>query len=150
MGLVHSAVTAEPLDAAAHHDLVAHPGAGAVASFVGVIRDHDPEAVGPVTGIDYTAHPDADAILARLVRRVLAERDALDLARVAVSHRIGHLDVGELALVCAVATPHRAEAFALCAAVVEVIKAELPVWKHQAEASGRRVWSGLGVTPEGS
>lgn len=141
MGLVHAAVTAEPLDAGLHHRLVDHPSAGAVATFHGVIRDHDPEAIGEVTAVDYTFHPDAEAMLARMVARVLAGSDPHDLARVAVSHRVGHLEVGELALVCCVATPHRAEAFALCAAVVEAIKSELPIWKHQSEASGRRVWS---------
>ena len=66
-------------------------------------------------------------------------------ASVALSHRVGRLNVGEVALVCAVATPHRAEAFALCSALVEAVKAELPIWKHQTEASGRRVWSNLGL-----
>lgn len=145
MPAVHTAVTTDVLDAAAHEALVLTPRAGAVASFHGVIRDHDPEATGEVTGIDYTHHPDADAVLARLVDRVLAERDPAGEASVAVSHRVGHLDVGDLALVCCVATAHRAEAFALCAEVVEVIKAELPIWKHQTEASGRRVWSNLGL-----
>lgn len=150
MGLVHSAVTTQALDAPAHHELVVSARAGAVASFTGVIRDHDPEASGEVTGIDYTVHPDADALLARMVTRLLAERDPRDEARVAVSHRVGRLEVGEVALVCCVATPHRAEAFALCAEVVEVIKAELPIWKQQSEASGRRVWSRLGVGGEGA
>lgn len=145
MPLVHSSVTGEALDVAAHAALVSGPRAGAVATFVGMIRDHDPEAVGTVTGIDYTHHPDASLLLARMVERVLGERDPGGEASVAVSHRVGHLDVGELALVCCVATPHRAEAFALCSEIVEVTKAELPIWKHQTEESGRRVWSQLGL-----
>lgn len=148
MPVVHAAVTPEVLDAAAHAALVSGPRAGAVASFVGVIRDHDPEAEGRVTGIDYTHHPDAGALLTRMVERVLAERDPTGEASVAVSHRVGHLGVGELALVCCVATPHRAAAFALCSEIVEVIKAELPIWKHQSEESGRKVWSQLGLPPE--
>lgn len=145
MPLLHSAVTDRPLDANAHVALVSGARAGALVTFTGMIRDHDPEAEGEVTGIDYSHHPDADALLARMVERVLAERDPSGVAAVAVSHRVGHLGVGDLALVCCVATPHRAEAFALCAEVVEVIKAELPIWKHQTEASGRRVWSQLGL-----
>lgn len=147
MGLLHASVTSEPLDAAWHHRTVEAPTAGAVASFTGMIRNHDPQASGEVTGIDYSHHPDADALLARIVRRVLAASDPDDEARVAVSHRVGHLDVGELALVCCVATPHRAQAFALCAAIVEAIKDELPIWKRQSEASGRAVWSNLDVEP---
>jgi len=149
MALVHAAVTTDVLDAAAHAALVTGPRAGACASFVGMIRDHDPEAAGTVVGIDYSHHPDAGAILLRLVERVLAERDPEGVAAVAVSHRVGHLEVGELALVCCVATPHRALAFSLCEEIVEVVKAELPIWKHQTEESGRRVWSQLGLDPAG-
>lgn len=148
MSAPHTAVTDAPLDVARHHALVEHAAAGAVASFVGVIRDHDPEASGQVTGIDYSHHPDADAALARIAARLLAERDPDGQARVAVSHRVGRLDVGDVALVCCVATPHRAEAFALCEALVETVKAELPIWKHQFEADGRAVWSGLGLDAE--
>lgn len=145
MAVVHSAVTTEALDPAAHAALVERPGAGAIASFTGVIRDHDPEASGEVEAIEYTYHPDADAILRGLVERVLAERDCRDEARVAVSHRVGRLVVGDIALACCVSTPHRAEAFALCAEIVEVIKSELPIWKRQYEAGGRAVWSNLGL-----
>ena len=148
MSLVHAAVTTEVLDAPAHAALVSGPHAGALASFTGMIRDHDPEATGVVTGIEYTHHPDADAMLERIVQRVLAERDPDGEASVAVSHRVGHLEVGEVALVCSVATAHRAAAFTLCAEIVEAIKAELPIWKHQTESTGRRVWSQLGLDPE--
>lgn len=148
MGIARAAVTAAVLDVAEHAALVASPQAGALATFTGLIRDHDPEAAGLVTGIDYSHHPDAEAILGRLVADVLAQADPRQEASVAVSHRVGHLDVGEVALVCCVATPHRAEAFALCAAIVEAIKADLPIWKHQTEASGRAVWSRLGLDAE--
>ena len=144
MGLVHAVVTTEPLDVGFHAGAVLTPRAGALVTFTGVIRDHDPEASGEVVGIDYSHHPDARAILVRIAERVLAEHDPRGEASVAVSHRVGHLGVGEVALACAVATPHRAEAFALCEALVEAVKAELPIWKHQTEASGRTVWSNWG------
>lgn len=148
MPVIHTAVTTEVLDAAAHEAMVTHAAAGASVCFTGMIRDHDPEAAGEVTGIEYSHHPDADAMLAAMVARLLADADPRGEARVAVSHRVGHLDVGELALVCAVSTPHRAESFALCSNIVEVIKAELPIWKRQLEADGRTVWSGLGLDGE--
>lgn len=143
MPVMRTAVTTEVLDAAAHEALVANPRAGATVCFAGVIRNHDPEALGEVTGIEYSHHPDAAALLAALVARIMAQRDLGQESRVAVSHRVGYLRVGEAALVCAVAAPHRAEAFALCGEIVEVIKAELPIWKRQLEAD-RAVWSGLG------
>lgn len=145
MPVIHTAVTADVLELAAHEALVADAQAGAAVCFTGVIRDHDPEASGTVTGIEYTHHPDADAMLAAMVARIVGALDPRGEARVAVSHRVGHLDVGEVALVCCVSTPHRAEAFALCAEVVEVIKAELPIWKRQLEQDGRAVWSNLGL-----
>lgn len=143
MPVVHTAVTGEPIDLASHLALVENPQAGAVASFLGTIRDHDPEADGEVVGIDYSHHPDADRILAELAAEVSERLDLAGDARVAVSHRVGHLGVGDVALVCCVATSHRAESFAICSTLVEEIKARLPIWKHQTEASGRRVWSRL-------
>lgn len=65
--------------------------------------------------------------------------------RVAVAHRVGHLVVGDLALVACVSSPHRALAFDVCAELVEAVKRELPIWKQQFEADGRHVWSNLGL-----
>lgn len=145
MPVVHAQVTDQPLDAAALVALVGDPAAGAVACFFGQIRDHDPEASGEVTGIDYSHHPDADRLIGEIVARVVGELDSDGVARVAAAHRVGKLAVGELALVVAVATPHRQLGFALCPAIVEAIKDELPIWKRQFEHDGRTVWSGLGL-----
>ncbi|WP_350347491.1 molybdenum cofactor biosynthesis protein MoaE [Agromyces sp. G08B096] len=135
---VSTAISAEPLDVAGHLAAVAHPHAGAVANFVGIVRDHDPETSGTVVALEYSAHPDAERILGEL-----AGRFAGDGVRIAVSHRVGRLDVGDAALVCAVSTAHRAEAFETCRALVEAVKAELPVWKRQRTADGDAHWVGL-------
>lgn len=135
---ITAVVSAEPLDVAAHLAAVSDPQAGAIANFVGVVRDHDPEAEGRVILLEYQAHPDAERILGEL-----AARFAGDGARVAVSHRVGRLEVGDLALVCAVSTAHRADAFDRCRALVEAIKAELPIWKRQHTADGDATWVGL-------
>lgn len=135
---VRAAVSAEPIDVAEHLAAVSDPRAGAIANFVGVVRDHDPEADGRVVLLEYQAHPDAERILGEL-----AARFAGDGARIAVSHRIGRLGVGDLALVCAVSTAHRADAFDRCRALVEAIKAELPIWKRQHTAEGEASWVGL-------
>lgn len=129
-----------PLDLLFHVEHVSGPRAGGVATFVGLVRDHDPSAQGLVVGLDYSAHPDASAVLERIAREVAADDDVLGLA---VSHRIGHLDVGEAAIVAAVATAHRAEAFDVCRALVERVKAELPVWKRELLADGTHVWVGM-------
>jgi molybdopterin synthase catalytic subunit len=113
---------------------------GAETSFVGRVRDHDPDARGAVAALEYTAHPDAEAALRTIAARAADAHGAL----VAVSHRIGRLEVGEAAVVIAVAAAHRGEAFAACRDVIEDIKRELPVWKRQLEEDGTAEWKGLG------
>ncbi|WP_375385666.1 molybdenum cofactor biosynthesis protein MoaE [uncultured Microbacterium sp.] len=123
-----------------HLDAVDDATAGAVTTFVGRVRDHDPDAAGAVVALEYTAHPDAEQTLRTIAERVGADSEAL----VAVSHRLGRLEVGDAAVVIAVAASHRAEAFEVCRAVIEAIKTDLPVWKRQIEADGTTAWKGLG------
>lgn len=134
------ALSSAPLDVAAHLDATRDPRAGAVATFIGQVRDHDPAAPGTVVALDYSAHPDAAGVLGRLAARA-RERDGV--LQVALSHRIGHVAVGELALVAVVATAHRSLAFDVCRDLVEEVKAELPVWKREILADGSHVWAGL-------
>lgn len=122
-----------------HLDAVDGPSAGAVTTFIGQVRDHDPDATGAVVALEYTAHPDSEATLARI-----AAEAAGDDAIVAVSHRIGRLPVGEAAVVIAVSAAHRDRAFAVCRAVIETIKTDLPVWKRQIQADGSAGWKGIG------
>jgi molybdopterin synthase catalytic subunit len=129
------AVTDEPIDAAAHERAVADPRGGAVVSFQGVVRDHDHGRT--VTLLEYEGHPSAADVL-----REVAEEIAADPAvyAVAVSHRIGRLEIGDAALVAAVSTAHRAAAFAACARLVDEAKARLPIWKRQVFADGTEEW----------
>jgi len=127
------------LDVAAHLAAVADAGVGATALFVGTVRDHDPEANGTVERLEYSAHPDAPSALRRLVERF----DAAGV-RIAVTHRLGSLAVGDVAVVCAVSSAHRADAFDICRNVMEALKTDLPVWKKQIGTDGRSGWVGLG------
>lgn len=145
MPIVHASVTDQELDTAEFISMVSGPTAGALSCFFGQIRDHDPEASGQVTGIEYTQHPDADRLIGQIIERVVAAIDPEGVALVAAAHRVGRLEVGDVALVVTVATPHRELGFVLCQAIVEAIKRELPIWKQQFEADGRAVWSGLGL-----
>ena len=133
-------VVEQPLDLQFHVEHVSDPRAGAVATFVGLVRDHDPAVEGRVVGLDYSAHPTAQDVLERIASATAASEDVIG---VAVSHRIGHLGVGEAAIVAAVSTAHRAEAFDVCRALVETVKAELPVWKREVLEDGSHVWVGL-------
>jgi molybdopterin synthase catalytic subunit len=132
---VWSALTEDPLDVATHEAAVNHPAAGAVVSFAGVVRDHDHGR--DVSTLHYEAHPTAAGVLAEVAAEIA--KDPAVYA-VAVSHRIGDLKVGDIALAAAVSTAHRAEAFALCARLVDEVKARLPVWKHQHFRDGTDEW----------
>jgi len=131
-------VTAEPLDVATHERAVARPAAGAVVSFAGVVRDHD--GGRGVAVLEYEAHPSAADVLAGIVAEFAADPA---VHGVAVSHRVGRLEIGDVALVAAVSTAHRADAFALCARLVDEVKARLPVWKHQVFTDGADEWVNL-------
>jgi len=130
-----AAVTDEPLDVEAHASLVGGPAAGAVVTFAGVVRDHDHGA--PVDRLEYVSHPTAQRVLAEVVAQVAAQHP---VDAVAVSHRLGALAVGDVALAVAVSAAHRGEAFAACAALVDEVKAQLPVWKHQFLGDGTDEW----------
>jgi molybdopterin synthase catalytic subunit len=133
-------VTDAPLSVEEHVTAVDDTRAGAVATFVGRVRDHDPSVTGRVVALEYSAHPDAEAVLERLVGQAA---DPADVLAVAASHRVGHLGVGEVAIVVAVATAHRSLAFDVCRDLVEVLKAELPIWKREVLADGSHVWVGM-------
>lgn len=124
-----------PLDVARHEAVVAGPTSGAVVSFVGAVRDHDDGR--DVVRIEYEGHPSAATVLAEVVADVLA-RSPVDA--VAVSHRLGRLEIGDAALVVAVAAAHRQEAFAAAALMVDEVKARLPVWKRQVFTDGTDEW----------
>jgi molybdopterin synthase catalytic subunit len=90
-----------------------------------------------VRSLRYEAHPSAGEVLATVAAEVAG---LLAVDRVAVSHRTGDLQVGDAALVVAVASAHRGEAFRACALLVDEVKARLPVWKHQVFADGTDEW----------
>ncbi|MGC5167901.1 molybdenum cofactor biosynthesis protein MoaE [Luteimicrobium sp. DT211] len=116
--------------------LVRDDTSGAVATFTGYVRDHD-EGRG-VVHLHYEGHPEAAAVLARVAGGV-ADRHGV---RVAVVHRLGSLRVGDVAVVAAVASAHRAEAFAAVAELVDELKAHVPIWKEQGFSDGTQEWVG--------
>jgi molybdopterin synthase catalytic subunit len=114
---------------------VRDPAAGGIALFTGVVRDHD-QGRG-VARLSYSAHPSAGAELRRVAEKVAASFGVRALAAV---HRTGELDVGEIAVVVAVSCPHRAEAFDACRALIDELKATVPIWKHQEFGDGGSEW----------
>ncbi len=138
-------IVEQPLDLDAHLDAVRDPRAGAIATFVGLVRDHDPSVAGEVVALEYTAHPDAEQVLRRLAAEAAADAEVIGLA---VSHRIGRLPVGHTAIVVAVSSAHRSRAFEVCRELVETVKAELPVWKREILADGTHTWVGLDTSAD--
>lgn len=111
--------------------------AGGTALFVGTVRDHD--GGSDVARLGYSSHPSAEAELRRVAEKVAADHPVRALAAV---HRVGDLDVGDLAVVVAVSCPHRAEAFDACRKLIDDLKHEVPIWKHQTFSDGTEEWVG--------
>ena len=118
---------------------VVTPECGAVVEFSGVIRNHD-SGRGGVVGLDYTCHPNAEKVLAQVVGEVAQAHPG---TRIVCEHRVGSLQVGDVAIVVAVAAAHRKAAFDCCEDVVNQVKARVPIWKQQHYATGGHDWVGL-------
>jgi len=116
---------------------VADPAAGGEVLFAGTVRDNDADR--GVTALSYTAHPSAEAELRRVAEDIVAKYDVI---AVAAAHRVGDLAVGDLAVVVGVACTHRAEAFHACHALIDELKASVPIWKHQRFTDGSDEWVG--------
>jgi len=116
---------------------VADPAAGGIALFAGAVRDSDHDR--SVSGLSYSAHPSAVNELRR-VAEVIAEK--YPVIGIAAVHRVGDLAIGDLAVVLAVSCPHRAEAFDACRDLIDILKASVPIWKHQRFGDGTAEWVG--------
>lgn len=114
--------------------------AGGIALFVGTVRNVD--AGKDVDALGYSSHPTAIARLQAVADRIADESDIVALAAV---HRVGELAIGDLAVVVAVSAEHRAQAFEACRRLIDEIKTEVPVWKHQTFSGGDAVWVGSHV-----
>ena len=120
-------------------DAIADPAAGGEVLFVGTVRNHDADQ--GVTALGYSAHPSAEAELRRVAEEVAGKFPAV--LRLAAVHRIGDLAVGDLAVVVGVSCAHRAEAFHACHALIDQLKATVPIWKHQQFTDGTGEWVGV-------
>jgi molybdopterin synthase catalytic subunit len=118
--------------------LVSSPAVGGIALFVGTVRNADHGA--DVVSLDYTQHPSAVEVLTSCAQETARQHDVLAIA---VEHRVGHLEIGDIAVVVAIGAVHRGEALAACAHLINKLKAEVPIWKEQHFASGESEWVGL-------
>ena len=136
---VRCLLTRDPLDVGVAHDDVAHPEAGGIGVFSGLVRNHhDGEAVDH---LEYEAWEGrAEQALAEVARDVAAAHPSVRAVHVA--HRIGRLEVGEVSVVCAASAPHRDQALAAASDLIDEVKARVPIWKRETLADGTVRWPG--------
>ena len=126
-----------PLDVAEVVSALSDRAVGGIDVFVGTVRDHDHDH--DVTGLEYSAHPTALQSLHDVAASVAERYDVLAVAAV---HRVGRLAIGDAAVVVATAAVHRAEAFEASRALIDELKATVPIWKHQLFTDGTDEWVG--------
>ena len=126
-----------PLEVAEVMEVMEDASSGGVTVFVGRVRDHDDGH--DVTGLEYSAHPSALGTLRDVCAQVALSYDVTALAAV---HRTGTLAIGDIAVICATATGHRGESFEATRALIDTLKDEVPIWKHQSFADGTEEWVG--------
>ena len=139
-----SDITTSPIDPSTVLARVGAPADGAVALFVGTVRNANEGR--PVGGMEYEGY----AAMAREQLAAIVSEAAVraGTGRVAAVHRLGELAVGEASVAIAVSTPHRAEAFDAARYVIEEIKKRLPVWKRERYLDGEARWLGGEVPVE--
>lgn len=140
--VIGAVLTADPISEDDATAAVEGAEAGAVVSFRGVVRNHD--GGRPVEYLSYTAHPTASKAMLEVVATLLDEHaeESGHPVRIWAAHRIGTLQIGDVALVCAVSAAHRRQAFSICSELVDRVKAGVPIWKEQVFSDGSVEWVG--------
>lgn len=115
---------------------VSTPSAGAIVTFEGVVRDHSRDLSGQTREVDYLEYEAYVPMAKREMERVIAEVEARWSVACAASHRVGKLAIGETAVVIAVASSHRNEAFEACRYAIDRIKETVPIWKKEVAKDG--------------
>ncbi len=133
--LMRADVTTDLISITALTALVTDEHCGAIVTFTGDVRNHD--GGKEVLSLTYEIHPSAGDKITEITQAVIKRADVV---KVAVSHRYGEIPIGETAFAVAVSAAHRESAFKTCSALVDEIKAQLPIWKHQVFRDGTDEW----------
>jgi molybdopterin synthase catalytic subunit len=129
-------LTRDVIDYCRLTETVRRDSCGAVVAFLGTVRDLTGERV--TASLDYEAYPD-------MAERKMAEIEADTRARwpvgeMALEHRLGHLEVGDISVAVAVSCPHRAQAFEACRYAIDRLKELVPIWKKENWSDGTTEW----------
>lgn len=136
-------VVETPLQADAINARVVHPTTGAVCTFVGTVREWTKGR--RTVHLEYEAYPEMAVAQMEVIGREIEQQ--WPGSRVAISHRVGKLAIGEASVVIAVATPHRADSFAACRHAIERLKQIVPIWKKEIWEDGEE-WVGSQAGPD--
>ncbi|MER6303087.1 molybdenum cofactor biosynthesis protein MoaE [Kitasatospora sp. NPDC001539] len=131
------AVRDTPLSLDEVYEAVGDDAAGGTTVFVGTVRDHD--GGKSVAALEYSCHPSAEQEMRRIAEKVVADHPVRALAAV---HRVGRLEITDKAVIVAVSCAHRGEAFAAARQLIDDLKHEVPIWKHQVFTDGQEEWVG--------
>lgn len=133
--MITAEVTERPISAEALATMVRSDSSGALITFSGEVRNHDKGRA--VVSLSYEIHPNAQSVLEKITDEVFAK---YQVENVAIAHRYGAIEIGEVAFAVAVAAAHRGDAFDCIEELVERVKAELPIWKFQVFQDGQSEW----------
>ncbi|MEU1285336.1 molybdenum cofactor biosynthesis protein MoaE [Kitasatospora sp. NPDC005856] len=133
------AIRDTPLSLDEVYEAVGDDAAGGTTVFVGTVRDHD--GGKSVSALEYSCHPTAEQEMRRIAEKVVADFPVRALAAV---HRVGRLEITDKAVIVAVSCAHRGEAFAAARRLIDDLKHEVPIWKHQVFTDGGEEWVGAG------
>jgi len=140
-------ITEAPLDHAALTDRARHANAGAVCSFLGTVREMTGER--QTVALEYEAYP--EMAIRKLAELEAEARRRWPLIEVVLAHRVGRLELGEVSVVVAVSSPHRADAFDACRWLIDTLKEVVPIWKRESWADGGEEWVHPGLDrPDGA
>ena len=129
-------ISLDPIGAGEAIDFVSDRAAGGTCVFLGTVRDHS--EAGAVTGLTYEAWEEQSELRLQELADEMFER--WPLRKIAFLHRSGELGVGEVSVVVACSSPHRAEAFEACRHGIEQLKQDVPIWKKENLTSGASSW----------
>ncbi|GAA1098167.1 MULTISPECIES: molybdenum cofactor biosynthesis protein MoaE [Kitasatospora] len=134
------AIRDTPLSLDEVYEAVGDDAAGGTTVFVGTVRDHD--GGKSVSALEYSAHPTAEHEMRRIAEKIVADFPVKALAAV---HRVGRLEITDKAVIVAVSCAHRGEAFEAARRLIDDLKHQVPIWKHQVFSDGEEEWVGAGT-----
>jgi molybdopterin synthase catalytic subunit len=132
---IQTLITESPINAVKLASEVESVECGAVVTFSGNVRNHDKNQ--EVLSLTYEIHPSSAAVLEKVVQEICLKHA---IANARVAHRYGPIHIGETALFVAVSAPHRQSALIACTELIDEIKLQIPIWKHQTFADGTDEW----------